>query len=84
MNLNMSGHSSNLELSHTCEVEFLTSALIYMQLNIYEGDQFMENVICQQILVALYKVMTKSTIIKTKQEVLQVGVWDKDSTILFE
>lgn len=44
----------------------------------------MENTVCLHILCALYNLMNKSKIVKTKDEVMSILSQSKDSTILFE
>jgi hypothetical protein len=73
-----------LEVRHICEEEFLTSALIHILTTIFDKDKNMENTICLHILCALFNVMNKSKIIKSKEDVTSIINRNKDSTIIFE
>lgn len=84
LNLNLDHYPSNLEVRHICEEDFLTSALIHMLTTIFDKDKNMENTVCLHILCALYNVMNKSKIEKTKEELITTLSSMKDSTILFE
>lgn len=84
LNLNLDHYGRNLEVRHICEEEFLTSALICMLMTIFDKDKNMENTICLHILCALFNLMNKSKIKKTREEVMNVLAQCRDSTILFE
>ena len=84
LNLNLDHYPNNLEVRHICEEDFLTSALIHMLTTIFDKDKNMENTVCLHILCALYSVMNKSKIEKTKEELMMTLNSMKDSTILFE
>lgn len=84
LNLNLNHYASNLEVRHICEEEFLTSALICMLMTIFDKDKNMENTVCLHILCAMFNLMNKSKINKTREEVMKVLAQSKDSTILFE
>lgn len=84
LNLNLDHYPNNLEVRHICEEDFLTSALIHMLTTIFDKDKNMENTVCLHILCALYNVMNKSKIEKTKEELITTLNSMKDSTILFE
>ena len=84
LNLNLSKYPNNLEVRHICEEELLSSALIHMLTTIFDKDKNMENTVCLHILCALFSLMHKSKIIKTKAEVMSILSQSKDSTILFE
>ena len=55
-----------------------------MLLTIFDKDKNMENTVCLHILCALFNLMNKSKIIKTKEDVMQIINQGGDSTILFE
>lgn len=84
LNLNLSKYPNNLEVRHICEEELLSSALIHMLTTIFDKDKNMENTVCLHILCALFSLMHKSKIIKTKADVMSILSQSKDSTILFE
>jgi len=84
LNLNLGHYKKNLEVRHICEEEFLTSALICMLMTIFDKDKHMENTVCLHILCALFSLMNRSKVEKTKAEVMTVLSQGKDSTILFE
>lgn len=84
LNLNLSKYPNNLEIRHICEEELLSSALIHMLTTIFDKDRNMENTVCLHILCALFSLMHKSKIIKSKDDVMGVLSQSKDSTILFE
>lgn len=84
LNLNLNNYPNNLEVRHICEEEFLSSALINMLMTIFDRDKNMENTVCLHILCALYNLMKKSRIEKTKEDVMAILTQLKDSTILFE
>lgn len=84
LNLNLDNYPNKLEVRHICEEDFLTSALIHMLTTIFDKDKNMENTVCLHILCALYNVMNKSKIEKTKDELISTLSSTKDSTILFE
>lgn len=71
-------------MRHICEEEFLTSALIHILTTIFDKDKNMENTICLHILCALFNVMNKSKIKKSKDDVTNIINRNKDSTIIFE
>lgn len=66
LNLNLEHYPNNLEVRHICEEDFLTSALIHMLTTIFDKDKNMENTVCLHILCALFNVMNKSKIEKSK------------------
>ena len=80
----MNKYPNNLEVRHICEEELLSSALIHMLPTIFDKDKNMENTVCLHILCALFSLMHKSKIIKTREEVMSIMNQAKDSTILFE
>ena len=82
--MNLNNYPNNLEVRHICEEEYLSSALIYMLMTIFDRDKNMENTVCLHILCALYNLMKKSKIGGTKEEVMTILTRLKDSTILFE
>ena len=84
LNLNLSRYPNNLEVRHICEEELLSSALIHMLTTIFDKDKNMENTVCLHILCALYNLMNKSKIERTKEDVMAMLTQAKDSTILFE
>ena len=55
-----------------------------MLTTIFDKDKNMENTVCLHILCALYSLMNKSKIIKSKEDVMSILQQSKDSTILFE
>lgn len=84
LNLNLDHYPNNLEIRHICEEEILTSALICMLMTIFDKDKNMENTVCLHILCALFGLMNKSSIHKSKEEIIEVLRKSKDSTMLFE
>ena len=82
--MNLAHYPQNLEVRAICEEEYLTSALICMLMTIFDKDKNMENTVCLHILCALFNLMNKSKIIKTKEEVREQLRRTKHSTILFE
>ena len=55
-----------------------------MLTTIFDKDKNMENTVCLHILCALFSLMHKSKIVKTREEVMSIMNQAKDSTILFE
>jgi len=84
LNLNLNHYPNNLEITHICEAELLSSALIHMLLTIYDNDKNMENTVCLHILCALFNLKSKSKIEKSTEDVMHILTQTKDSTILFE
>ena len=88
LNLNLINYPNNLEIRHICEEEYLSSALIYMLMTIFDRDKNMENTVCLHILCALYNLMKRSMSKKqmegSKEEVMKILTQLKDSTIIFE
>lgn len=83
LNLNLEHYSDNADVRRICEEDFLTSALIHMLTTIFDKDKSVGmNTVCLQILCALFSVMNKSEIEKTKEEVITVLTQVKDSSIL--
>ena len=72
LNLNLSKYPSNLEVRHICEEELLSSALIHMLTTIFDKDKNMENTVCLHILCALFSLMHKSKIVKSKEDVINL------------
>ena len=55
-----------------------------MLMTIYDRDMNMENTVCLHILFALFNLMNKSKLVKTKEDVMSLITQSRDSTILFE
>jgi len=81
----LSQYPNNLEVRHICEEELLSSALIHMLTTIFDKDKNMENTVCLHVLCALFNLMNRSKIEKTKEDVVNLLTkHSRDSTILFE